>query len=416
LAAIAKGPILTDGAFLQINESLRFALGKRGISAPTPIQAIVIPQILAKENLVFRSATGSGKTFAYLLPLLHNLAAERAAPPPGSGLQEAGPPAASHRRRPPAILIMAPTLELAAQIKSEADFLLNGLPIKAILCTGGGSSARQSETLKKEAPEIVVGNPNRLAELFQKGKLKLAGISAVVLDEADRLISREQIEVTAALLRSLPPKCQNIALSATVSNKTIKELNSITGLTFNFSETPPNEAVQGLITHWAIWCDEKNKFFTVLRSFLAAVKHKKVIVFTENARDVETLGAKLQHCKQRAVCIYSGQEKKSRKAALDAFRGSGADVLVSSDLAARGLDFDFVTHVVILGVNESADVYTHRAGRTGRCGRKGVCVSIGDEIDMRRLQNIEKKLKIIVYPKELYGGRILSPDAAPLDE
>ncbi|MDR2491735.1 MAG: DEAD/DEAH box helicase [Spirochaetaceae bacterium] len=464
-----------------LDERLIRRLDFRIIYQPTEIQRLSIPAILAGESLAFRSATGTGKTFAYLLPLVHRLvqtkeggalgrisphvqtrardssgigsksaslrilsmaflpsakmppkAAERPCliPPPSVAAIGADSPVpaeggnAPHFEMPeivsskeksppiPRILILSPTLELAAQIKSETDFLLDELPFKAVLCTGGGNMEHQMRAIKKDKPEMVIGNPSRLLKLFYTRKLKLSAIQTLVLDEADRLIAPEQRDEAAELINLLPACRQNIALSATLEQGGLEALSELCRCRFGFVQSDKNEALRELIEHWAIWCERRDSFLT-LRSLLAAVRFKKILIFAETAEEIRQICAKLQRHKRNAVCLYSGQDKKERKAALDSFRRGekkgGADILVSSDLAARGLDIAEISHVVTLGIHEDENVYLHRAGRCGRCGRRGICISIGGEADMRRLQTIEKKLRITVYPKELYGGKVLAP-------
>ena len=456
-----------------LDERLIRRLDVRTIRQPTAIQQLCIPKIVAGDNLAFRSATGTGKTFAYLLPLVHRRIRTKesgglgqtiprlpeCAPDDGAqsgglgqvipGLPErardrsgmwtaayadghigADSPVPAEGGNAPkfetvssvkntSILILSPTLELAAQIKSEADFLLDGLPLRAVLCTGGGSIEHQIRAIKKDRPEIIIGNPSRLLKLVYMRKLRLSAIGALVLDEADRLIVREQRDEAVELINLLPADRQNIVLSATLEPGCLTTLAEICRCQFDVVQTDENEALQKLITHWAIWCETRDSFLT-LRSLLAAVRFKKVLVFVEKAEEIRQICAKLQHHKRNAVCLYSGQDKKERRAALESFRRGGkkggADILVSSDLAARGLDIAEISHVVTLGIHEDANVYLHRAGRCGRNGSSGVCVSIGDETDMRRLQAIEKKLRITSYPKELYGGKVLTPELEPEPE
>ncbi|MDR2521556.1 MAG: DEAD/DEAH box helicase, partial [Spirochaetaceae bacterium] len=363
-------------SFCGVNPCLARRLATRGIHAPTRIQALCVPRILAGESLAFRSATGTGKTYAYLLPLLHQLAGED----PGG------------RRGFPSVLIVSPTIELAAQIKAEADFLSAELPVQAVLCAGGGNVEHQIRSLKKERPHIVVGNVSRILQLRYAGRLRLNAVRTLVLDEADRLMVREQRDETSELLAALPFSRQNIALSATLDRGGLAALEELCRREFGFEETDENEALQRQIEHWALWCCRRDGIAT-LRSLLAAARFEKALVFAGDSGEIREITAKLRHHKRKVECLYSGQDKKERRTALENFRrgekNGGVDILVSSDLAARGLDIAGISHVVTLGVNEDAAVYTHRAGRAGRAGKRGICVSIGDEADMRRLQSIE---------------------------
>ncbi len=175
-----------------------------------------------------------------------------------------------------------------------------------------------------------------------------------------------------------------------------------------FLETDEQEILRDRISHWAIFSESRSKNQTLV-SFLAAAKPKKTLVFTGRSNEAEKVTSILQRKKIAAAALFSGMDKKDRKDAMERFRSGKAAVLVSSDLAARGLDIPGISHVIALDVSEDRDVYIHRAGRTGRAGKKGIMVSIGDEAEMRRLAALEKKLGIAVYPKELYGGKVREP-------
>jgi superfamily II DNA/RNA helicase len=372
-------------------------LRKKNIHTPAAIQKIVIPNILAKKNILFRSETGTGKTFAYLLPVLQNL------------VNDNDKGAADYCRA----LVAAPTLELCSQIKKEIDFLLenleiNGHPVKSLLVSGGGSIDRQIQGIRKDTPAIIAANTGRLLQLVNMNRLKLHKLEYLILDEADRLASDELWEETHELARRVNPSALRIACSATLSPKIRPRLDSIMGGAL-FCESDEQEILRNNITHWALWAEDRDKI-NALRSFLSAARPKKTLVFSERAESIREIVSKLNHHKYGAAGIYSGMEKKERKNALDCFRSGKVPALVSSDLSARGLDIENITHIVSIGVHCDSEVYIHRAGRTARAGKRGVMVSIGDEHDLRRLRAIEKKLSIVVYPKILYKGKICSPD------
>jgi superfamily II DNA/RNA helicase len=386
-------------------------LGERGILSPTEIQKQVIPLLAAGENLIFRSATGTGKTFAYMLPLFQRLLAEEAAEagPGGSG----GPGTGG-----PRLLICAPTYELCSQIKAEADFLLAGAPVvpKVSLIIGSANISRQIETLKKEKPAVIVGNPGRLLALARMGKLRLKGLRFLVLDEGDRLAADELLEETTELVKLItggrPPSpggCLMAACSATLFPKSRERLLGLFGVPARpgprIIETEEREILRDRIAHWAVFSEERRKLQT-LRSLLAALKPKKALVFSGRGGQPGNIVAQLQYHQVPAAGLYGDMDKKKRKEAVDGFRSGKIPVLVSSDLAARGLDIPGVTHIVALDVPADEGPYIHRAGRTGRAGKRGVMITIGDAEEMRRLVRLEKKLGITIYPKELYQGRV----------
>ncbi|MDR3304310.1 MAG: DEAD/DEAH box helicase [Treponema sp.] len=383
-------------AELGLSSFLASRLATRGIHNPTEIQRLVIPSVLEGQNALFRSATGTGKTFAYLLPLFERLLA------------------AEKTGAFPRVLILAPTLELCSQIKQEADFLLkdNAGSLKTSLVIGSANMSRQIDAIKKDKPDIIVGNTARLMQLGRMGKLKLARVSALILDEGDRLISDELRDETTELITHVNPARQTLACSATMSVKSRERLAPLMGAAVSL-ETDEQEILRERISHWAFFSEGRRKIST-LGSLLTATAAKKALVFTTVGGQIGNIVSQLQYHKIAAMGIYSSMDKKLRKQAVDDFRSGKARVLVSSDLSARGLDIPVITHIIALDTSADPEAYIHRAGRTARAGQRGVMVTIGDEAEMRLLAALEKKLGITVYPKVLFHGQILTPEQAAL--
>jgi superfamily II DNA/RNA helicase len=388
---------LVSGTFDDLGVSPFFVrrLGDRGILKPTEIQRLVIPRLFGGKNTLFRSATGTGKTFAYLVPFLQRILEDAALNGPG-----------------PALLVAAPTYELCAQIKEEADFLLKtaGLPggARVSLLIGSANLSRQIEALKREKPAVAVGNPGRLHLLARMGKLKLRDTRFLVLDEWDRLISPETLEETTSLLSLTahgPAGPLWAACSATLREKNREQLLALTGEDWETVETEEQEILRERIGHWAIFSERRGKIDT-LKSFLSAAKPKKALVFSGGGGQPGIILSRLRYFRISAAGLWGDMDRKTRKDAVDGFRSGRYAVLVSSDLAARGLDIPGITHVIALDVPADGEAYVHRAGRTGRAGKRGLMVSIGDGEEMRSLAGLEKKLGLTVYPKALYGGRV----------
>ncbi|GHV02417.1 DEAD/DEAH box helicase [Spirochaetia bacterium] len=371
-------------------------LSVRNIYSPTTIQEQVIPLLLAGDNVLFRSATGTGKTFAYLIPIFQRL---MASPADSSG---------------PLVLIAAPTYELCAQIKEEADFLLKETSLKVNLLIGSANTGRQIDALKKDRPAIVVGNPGRLLMLSRMGKLKLREVRFLVLDEGDRLTSDDLFRETAELAALLPPARISASCSATLPTKTRERLQPLLGA-FKTTETEEQEILRERISHWALFSENRRKIDT-LRSFIAAADPGgrkgafKALVFSGGGGQPGIILSRLQYNGINAAGLYGDMDKKKRKEAIDGFRSGKIPVLISSDLAARGLDIPGITHVIALDLSADDGAYIHRAGRTARAGKRGIMVTIGDGDEMRRLANLEKRLGLTVYPKALYKGKIVAPD------
>jgi superfamily II DNA/RNA helicase len=398
---------------LGIESSLTQKLKERAIEKPTAVQSLVIPRLLAGKDTVFRSATGTGKTFAYLLPALQRVASE------GGSL-----------------LICAPTLELCSQIKAEVDFLTPSLPASCrntALLIGSVKIEKQIENLRRAKPVIIVGNPGRLLVLSKMKQLRLNNLRYLILDEADRLTAPECLEETEEFLAIIEreikrspdraPAEQNrlcaAACSATVGKKTSAQLGALFE-SAEVVECADHEILRERIEHWALFSEKRRKAQT-LRSFLAALQGKskktrvKALVFTSRGDEADLVLSRLLYHHVSAAGLFGKVNKKpqtgtERKEALDSFREGRVQVLVSTDLAARGLDIPDITHVIALDVPADSEVYIHRCGRTGRAGKKGIMVTIGDETQMRLLASLEKKLKIRVMPKELYEGRVCVPE------
>lgn len=377
---------------LGISESLIERLKALSISTPTAVQAQVIPQIAQGNHVLFHSETGTGKTFAYMLPLVQKIENE------------------DNPSKDVKIMIIAPTYELASQIKVAAQ---NISTLKAGLCIGGAPIRRQTEMLK-EKPAIVIGNPARLMELIHLKKIKTSGIEAIVFDEADRMTVPELRDDTTGLLALMPKSVQFIACSATVTEQTKKIfIHSLpdpsVAETIKMIFLPPEDILRKRITHWAIFAERRDKIDT-LRQLLNAENPTKALVFAARADQVDNIVSKLTFKKIACAGLYSKTDKKQRKAAIDQFRNGKCKVLVTSDLAARGLDINGITHVIQMDMPPKDDFFVHRAGRTARAGKTGINCVIGDEYEMQQYAALEKRLKITVYPKELYEGKVVSPE------
>lgn len=427
-----------------IGEEIIQRLSAAGITSPTAVQQKIMPLVAEGKNLMFQSETGTGKTFAYLLPILQRLCDN---------------PKSSN---PVRVLVASPTYELASQIKAQVRLVSD---VKCALCIGGAPISRQVELLK-EKPQIVIGGPARLLELIHLKKLKADAVETLVLDEADRLLSPELRNDTEGLLERLPRRVQLIGNSATVSDYTRKVLQNArdaidraakggsesgkasgskdsagkisTDMAANgnkdagakdsgntpadqnpadrkqaasaieFVTLPTEDVLKKRITHVAIFAERRDKIDT-LRSFINAVKPKKLLVFTAKSDQIENIASKLRYRKLECEALSAKIGKQERKSAIDRFRSGKVSILVTTDLASRGLDIPDVTHVVQLDLPQTADFFIHRAGRTARAGKTGMNCVIGDAYEMQDFAKLEKKLGLKVYPKILYKGKLTSP-------
>ena len=383
-----------DFTSLNIESEYTNKLNEHQITEATAVQTQAIPEIMTGSSLLFQSETGTGKTLAYLLPLLQNI--EKLENP----------------KKEVRIVIVAPTIELASQIKTQVQMVTDS---KAALLVGGAPIKRQVELLK-EKPLIVIGGPARLLELFHLKKLKLDGALALVLDEVDRLTAKEMIEDTLALITAMKKDIQLIAASATITKSTQKILQDtrvkLNGKTESDLKTlflPPEDVLRKRITHYALFAETRDKIET-LRKLLTAEKPEKALIFTSKVDQVANITAKLKYHNIECSALTAKTEKTERKATIDRFRSGKIKILVTSDLVARGMDIPNISHVIQMDMPSDDDFFIHRAGRTARMGKTGVNIVIGDAFEMRKYAAIEKKLKIIVYPRILYKGKLVDPN------
>lgn len=368
-----------DSIFLQFSDEIQEKLKSLNITTPTSVQQNVIPTILENKNVIFQSETGTGKTFTYLLPIIKRI-------------HETSTNDAIKA------IICAPTFELASQIKQAA---MSVTSLKTALFIGGAPIKRQIESLK-EKPQIIVGTTARLLELIKLKKIKTNNLFTIVFDESDRLIKKETIEDVYDLLKVIPQTTQIIACSATIDEKTKKVFTGEVIL------MPQEDVLKKNITHWAIYAEQRNKIDT-LRKVILAEKPEKALIFTSRADQVENIYSKLTYKNIDCVALHAKADKQKRKSAIDKFKSGKIKYLITSDLAARGLDIPGISHVIQMDLPSDNDFFVHRAGRTARAGKKGINLVIGDEYEMNKYALLEKKLGIIVYPKEIYNGKITEP-------
>lgn len=366
------------------NENWLQILAAKNITTPTPVQAAVIPALQEGKNVLFQSETGTGKTIAFLIPFIEKLNPET---------------------KDAQLIVTVPTHELASQIKAEVQSLTD---MKTVLLIGGAPLKRQQELLK-EKPLIVIGSPARLIELIRIKKLKVDKMQAFVLDEADRLFAPELRDASAELLRLMPPSVQVAACSATVKPQLSAIIeDSMNGRGLETILLPPEDILQRKITHWAFFAEQRDKIET-LRKLLAAEKPAKALIFTARPDQVENIASKLRYKGIQCEALHARADKQERKAAIDRFRSGKATILVTSDLASRGLDFPGITHIIQMDVPVNDDFFIHRSGRTARAGSTGINAVIGDAHEMRQFARMEKRLHITVYPKQLVNGQVIAP-------
>ena len=370
---------------LGLSEALVAGLKKVGILEPTEIQNKVIPAIIENKDIIGQSKTGTGKTLAYLLPLFQKI---------------------DTSKKEMQVIILAPTHELVMQIHKEIDILSknSGVNITSASIIGNANITRQVERLK-EKPHIIVGSTGRILELIKMKKLTAHTIKTIVIDEADRLLDINNLEGVKAVIKTTLRDRQLLLFSATMPQKTIE-------LAREFMKTPEvlkidqKDEVNPDITHYYFVCEQRDKI-ELLRKLVHAVQPERALVFINKSEDIERNTAKLKYHKLKAEGIHGSNAKEDRKKALEDFRTGKIQLLVASDIAARGLDIKGVTHVFNLEVPEDPKDYLHRVGRTGRAGQEGSALTIVTEREIPQLNVISKSYKIEIQRKNIYMGKIV---------
>jgi ATP-dependent RNA helicase DeaD len=370
---------------LGINSAVVNGLTKMGITTPTDIQTNVIPLALENKDVIGQSKTGTGKTLAYLLPIFQRLNIEK---------------------REMQALVLAPTHELAMQIHKTIEGLANDSEYKvtSAIIIGNANIDRQIERLR-EKPHIIVGSSGRVLELIKKKKISAHTIKTIVIDEADRLLDQHNIESVKAVIKTTLRDRQLLMFSATMSDKTVQIAKDMMKEP-EVVKVESKDVVNPDIEHYYFVCDQRDKFET-LRKVIRSVEPERAIVFINKSDDIEMITEKLKYHKLAAEGIHGTNIKNDRKNAMEAFRAGRINILVASDIAARGLDVKGITHIFNLDLPEDPKNYLHRVGRTGRAGEKGIALSIAAEREVPLLKRYEKVYKINITKKDIYKGKII---------
>jgi superfamily II DNA/RNA helicase len=332
---------------LPVDPQLRGNILNKGYKVPTPIQNESILPIAEGRDVLGIANTGTGKTAAFLIPLLH-----RALQP--------GP-----KER---VLILVPTREIATQIFDEFKAFSRGLPLHAAVCVGGLPIFRQIRDLRMD-PSFVIATPGRMKDIIERKAINLSRFSRIVLDEADRMVDMGFIKDVRHILSHVPGQRQSLFFSATLP-KEVKDLihsflhNPIT-VSVKKQETSMN------VDQDVIWVSKTDNKIGMLVDLLRKEHFEKVLIFARTKRGVDKLTKFLHECGFAVACIHGDKEQNQRQRALDAFKAHRIKILVATDVAARGLDIPNVSHVINYDAPEAYEDYVHRIGRTGRAGKKG---------------------------------------------
>lgn len=371
---------------LGIDSRLIETLNKNGIQQPTEVQAETIPGLLAGHDVSARSQTGTGKTLAFLLPLLQRIDVK-------SGAIQA--------------VILSPTQELAMQIVRVAQTYAEPLGIRVQQLIGGAALKRQVEKLKLR-PQLVIGTPGRIHELLKLRKLKLHDVRQVVIDEADQVFQLGSTKEVEVVLFATGKERQMAFFSATHPEQMVRFEGRWMKSSTRIQLTPEHRVSQTIENYYII-SDKRDKTDTA-RKLIRLLKPKSALLFLNDTNDIANWESKLSYEGFTVEMLYGDADKQRRAATLERFRDGRCQLLLATDVAARGLDIEGLPLVLQLDPAVDADHYVHRAGRTGRMGRSGVVITIVTPQEVFIMEKFRKQLGIDLSERAMFRGELLSEE------
>ncbi|MGH2377372.1 MAG: DEAD/DEAH box helicase [Candidatus Limnocylindria bacterium] len=366
---------------LEIHADIARAIDELGWMGPTPVQEQTIRHFQAKRDLLAQAQTGTGKTAAFAIPILERV--EQGA------------------KRPEAIVIV-PTRELAVQVTREFGALGRYREAHEVAIYGGVSYTPQDRALRRGAG-VVIGTPGRLLDHIERGTLDLRGIEIVILDEADRLLDMGFAPDVRRLLRRMPKERQTALFSATLSWEVRDLAATFMRDAVSVAIDPERQTVENVEQLWVeVLAEDKVR---ALEELLGRTEFDQVLVFRHTKRGVDELVRQLQRRGRKAEALHGDLSQRERERTLEAFKSGQIPIMVATNVAARGLQIDEISHVVNYDLPEDAETFTHRIGRTGRMGKSGVAVTFVSEWDFDEFEALKARAKVPFRREvlELYG-------------
>jgi len=368
---------------LRLIEPLLRAVRAEGYHTPTPIQELAIPHLLEGKDMFGCAQTGTGKTAAFALPTLqrlHHHAATKSNPARGH----------HDPHRPIRALILTPTRELAAQVGENFQAYGRHVGLRHAIIFGGVPQGRQVQALKKGV-DVLVATPGRLLDLMNQGFCRLADVEIFVLDEADRMLDMGFIHDIRKVVKVLPANRQTLMFSATLPSDIRRLAETILRNPITVSTTPEVSTAAETVTQWLFFVDHAGKT-KLLEKHLKGSNVKRALVFTRTKHRANRVTKSLNQSAISAEAFHSNKSQNTRQRVLDGFKKGTVRVLVASDIAARGIDVDDISHVFNYDMPNIAETYVHRIGRTGRAGATGEAISFCSDDERSYLRDIEKLL------------------------
>ena len=372
---------------LNLNSNIIEALKLQGITSPTEVQNLTIPKALENLDIIAESHTGSGKTLAYICPIFQKINTEK---------------------KEMQALILAPTHELVMQIDAQIKLLAknSNMNVTSLTIMGESNIEKQIKKLKEVKPHIIVGSSGRVLDLIKKKKISAHTIKTIVMDEADSLLAKNKSTIIKDIIKATMRDRQLMFFSASMNN-TALEISKSLVKEVHIVKSESQSVLNPNISHMFITCEFRDRFET-LRKLLAAENPERAIVFINNSTELQNINEKLDYHKVKSTAIFGNASKEQRQRSIEAFRNGKFNVLVSSDVSARGLDIPEVTHIISMDFPENPDEYLHRAGRTARGNNSGSSICIGTRRDLESIKSYQKAFKIKFTEMKLYGGNLIS--------
>jgi ATP-dependent RNA helicase RhlE len=364
---------------LPLIEPILKALETEGYTQPTPIQEQAIPIVLQRRDLLGCAQTGTGKTAAFAIPIIQTLHAERANNPSG--------------KRPIRTLILTPTRELAIQIGESFSAYGRNTHVRNLVIFGGVGQTPQTDALRR-GPDVLIATPGRLLDLMNQGFISLREIGIFVLDEADRMLDMGFIHDVKKVIAKLPTQRQTLFFSATMPPEIATLADSILTNPAKVEVTPVSSTAEKV--EQSVFFVEKADKKRLLLHVLQDKSIVSALVFTRTKHGANKVAADLTKAGIRAEAIHGNKSQNARQAALSGFKNGRLRVLVATDIAARGIDIDDLSHVINFEIPNIPETYVHRIGRTGRAGASGIALSFCEAEELPYLKDIQKLTGLLV--------------------
>ena len=372
-----------------ISQGVSDYLSDNKIVDMTEIQRQTYKHIMDNRDIIACSSTGTGKTLAYLIPIINRLKSN------------------THNIQ---AVVLVPTAELAIQVNNTLKDIFAHMDntFSSVALIGDVNISRQIDSIKSNKPAIIIGTPNRIHQLISNKKIKVHEVKTLVLDEADKLFDKTFIQDVEAIRKSLMKFTQVLLLSASVDKKTRTNTLCSKPIFIDINSNSGNTSqIPSTIKHISVISDRRERIET-LRKIIKAVKPEKAIIFVNSKYDLEESLQKLEYHHYNVASIAGNKDNSAKKAAIENFRSGKIQLLIATDIAARGLQIDNIDTVINVNLPEDNKEYIHRCGRCGRNGNTGTCISIITDNELNKIKSYQKAFHINIVTKKLYQGKLVA--------